>query len=576
MQNKTPNFDAKMKTLFDELKPGERKCELTGETFELTQEDIERYRKWNVPPSTFSEFSRMRILSAWGAGVDLWWKPHFVTGKPILCSSHPDSVMPVVTDMEYFSKDWGEEVPLGYDSNKSLFQQQKELFESVPQPAFQAHGSENCVGGGYLGSVNSFMLFGTYYSKDSFTIFRCRNTDRCMDGVFLENCSDTYSSSMAVRTHGCTQVFDSLDCINSSFLFDCRNCEDCFGATNARRKKFIFMNEQLSEGEYKERISKIDLSCTSTFEEYKKKFHELLRRDAIWPEHFNINSEGCEGNYLLDCRNTSGFFCTGSLNVKNSQFVFESQECEDVVIGNDSQDVYNTCVSLACQNTKNSWITKFCSSVEYCAICDDCEFCFGCVGLQKKKYCILNKQYTEDEYWKKLDEIKCAMLDRGEYGRFWSMDFANWGANIGFGSLTAPLTPEEIHKLGGELFNLESGIRYAPYKDAPVNDVNEVPDCISDISSENLGVTFYDEKAGRRFNVGEREYKFRAAHGYPFPREHYRGRLIELIRQVGNLERESSSCDKCSKQFMTSKNLMFPDRKVYCYECYLDYLETNG
>jgi hypothetical protein len=39
----------------------------------------------------------------------------------------------------------------------------------------------------------------------------------------------------------------------------------------------------------------------------------------------------------------------------------------------------------------------------------DCTYCFGCVGLGKKDYCILNEQYDRDEYYKITGELKRAL-----------------------------------------------------------------------------------------------------------------------------------------------------------------------
>jgi hypothetical protein len=51
----------------------------------------------------------------------------------------------------------------------------------------------------------------------------------------------------------------------------------------------------------------------------------------------------------------------------------------------------------------------------YCDLCFNCENCFGCVGLRKKEYCILNKQYTKDEYEKAVPKIIARMIDDGEW-----------------------------------------------------------------------------------------------------------------------------------------------------------------
>jgi hypothetical protein len=34
-----------------------------------------------------------------------------------------------------------------------------------------------------------------------------------------------------------------------------------------------------------------------------------------------------------------------------------------------------------------------------------CSFCFGCIGLTNRQFCIFNKQYTKEEWHEKVDEI---------------------------------------------------------------------------------------------------------------------------------------------------------------------------
>ena len=43
--------------------------------------------------------------------------------------------------------------------------------------------------------------------------------------------------------------------------------------------------------------------------------------------------------------------------------------------------------------------------IEYSINCHGSNSLFGCVGLKKKEYCILNKQYTKEEYEKIKREI---------------------------------------------------------------------------------------------------------------------------------------------------------------------------
>ena len=78
-------------------------------------------------------------------------------------------------------------------------------------------------------------------------------------------------------------VFESRSCFNSAFLFDCQECENCFGATNLRHKKFLWFNEQLTEGEYKKRRAAVDLSDRYQAEKYQQEFLNLVKNKALWP-----------------------------------------------------------------------------------------------------------------------------------------------------------------------------------------------------------------------------------------------------------------------------------------------------
>jgi hypothetical protein len=49
------------------------------------------------------------------------------------------------------------------------------------------------------------------------------------------------------------------------------------------------------------------------------------------------------------------------------------------------------------------------SNLYYCYYMEECSYCLGCIGLKNKSYCILNKQYTKEERYQKVDEIFAAM-----------------------------------------------------------------------------------------------------------------------------------------------------------------------
>ncbi|MEK7665599.1 MAG: hypothetical protein AAB337_01825 [Patescibacteria group bacterium] len=575
--NRTPNFDLKVKAILDATKPGERVCPISGETWILTSEDIERYRGWGVPPPIYSPTIRMKELAGWGAGIDLWWKPHFQTGKAILSGIHPDSFSPAITDKEWFEKDWGAEHPLDVDLAKPILEQTKPLFDRVPYPALSTHGSVNCVGCGIVDCVDSYMVFGSKMVKDSWYAFRTQYSERVMDAPFLLRCENVFASAKSVSCNNCVSIFECNQCINSAFLFDCQNCEECFCSSNLRHKQYVFMNEQLNKEEYQKRMAEIDLSSTAQFEQWKTTFRHLVGEKTIWPENFSVNVQNCVGEGMMDCLDCSGFLMDNSRNIQNGWNIFDSEHLDTVVISYNSNDCYGVSVALASHNIKFSFVAYQSQDCEYVVNCYNCEHCFGCVGLNRKKFNIFNKQYSEQDYWRLVDEIKCAMLERGEYGRFFPAAYSPLGMKYGYGYVVAPLTKEELTKLGGLDLDPIAGMRFAPYDvNAPTSNVDEVPDRIVDITDEWVGKQFFDAEANRRYAVNAQELAYRKEHGYPFPLRHYTSRLKDIVASCNGPIQESARCAKCNKEIMTSSSTIYSKRTVYCKACYLKFIESNG
>src|SRR3989344_3075374 len=68
---------------------------------------------------------------------------------------------------------------------------------------------------------------------------------------------------------------------------------------------------------------------------------------------------------------------------------------------------------------------------------------FGCVGLRNKKYCILNKQYTKEEYEELAPRIIAHMRNTEEWGRFFPMEQSSFAYNETEAQDYFPLKKEE-------------------------------------------------------------------------------------------------------------------------------------
>src|SRR5436190_2140193 len=80
------------------------------------------------------------------------------------------------------------------------------------------------------------------------------------------------------------------------------------------------------------------------------------------------------------------------------------------------------------------WGSDRCYQIGYSMMVFNCHDCFGCYGLKKSEYCILNKQYTEEEYKRLLPKLVEHMKKTGEWGKwfplskspFYYQDTAAW------------------------------------------------------------------------------------------------------------------------------------------------------
>ena len=109
----------------------------------------------------------------------------------------------------------------------------------------------------------------------------------------------------------------------------------------------------------------------------------------------SYRSEGCERCYgcmftddSVDCFNCT--YCTGC------------ERCSDCTHCTECEGCHSCSYSVRSRNCSNS---SYMIMSENCA---NCVFCFGCAGLVKKEFHILNQKFSRDVYFKKVAELKKA------------------------------------------------------------------------------------------------------------------------------------------------------------------------
>jgi hypothetical protein len=178
-----------------------------------------------------------------------------------------------------------------------------------------------------------------------------------------------------------------------------------------KQKKFYIFNVRYSEEEYKRKVEELK------YEEIIKRFNEL-KKEVPHLAILQQDSENFTGNGIYHSRNI-----VESYDVNECQDSGYMIECKNV---NDSWDISileesELCYQISSSRMlKNSNFCYFCarsSDIEYCENLIECQNCFGCISLHRKQYCILNKQYKKEDYFRKVAEIKTQLIEKNLYGK---------------------------------------------------------------------------------------------------------------------------------------------------------------
>ncbi|MFH0959187.1 MAG: hypothetical protein V1897_10835 [Pseudomonadota bacterium] len=554
---------------------------MTGEKWLMDETEINWYKKFNVPPSERAPLTRLKILGSYFTNFQWWWHKHPETGKPVLSGYNPNSGTKVLPDAEWFDTDFSS-ISLDLDSTEPFLDQFRKLQVQVPSAATRNFKEpENSISLTSFGDQNSYFTIacrskGSFFGMDAFDIENTALT------AYVHNASDSFNLLQSNRIHNSQYIRSSYDCMNCTFLFDCRNCEFCFGATNKRNKKYLFFNEQLNKDEWEKRVKEIDLGQREVLDEYQKRFMEMMARDTVWPESFSERVENVTGEYIQDSSDiVDGWFV--SKNNRNMYKIFvmveNNHDCAYCAGLMDTSFGYSLVACPATANCKFCMQCKQCQDLEYSISCINCEFCFGCVGLQRKKFCIFNQQHSEEEYWQKVDELKCAMLDRGEYGEFFPPSFSpsyflESGSAAIFGS-----GKKDAEAIGAGMYDPNEGgaSGFDPYDPEKDKTVDDIPDSIDDFSPEQwANVPIYDPEVDRKFSFLKPEIEFYQRFRISPPKDHFIRRILGLQHEMNKAVFEDILCDECGTNMHVAKNLTYIDRKVYCKKCYLNYLEKYG
>ncbi len=546
--------------------PSTQTCAISGQQFTITDEDQEFYKKMDVPAPTLCPDERRRRRLAIRNEISLYNRTCDKTGKSIISMYAPDSPYVVYDVEEWWKDDWD---PLQYgqdfDFNRPFFEQFAELQAKVPRMGLIGVNNEN----------SSFTNY-TLHNKDTYLIYTADYNEKCYYMRFSDrnyNCLDcdfTYDSRFCLGTlftENCETCFYSQKIKGSSNLYFCYNmqgCHDCMFSANLQNQQYVIFNKKVSKEEYEKMKANMGLGTAEGIRKAKQHFEEHIKK-APRKNLENVKCEGCNGDYLRSCKDThESYNCEGLRDVKFATHLHQTNDAYDWdFIGYKSELCYEMCSCaydmINCRFCMNCW--EGANNMAYCDLCIGNKNLFGCVSLRKQEYCILNKQYTKEEYEALVPKIIEHMKKTGEWGEFFPIEISPYGYNETVAQEYYPLTKEEAVAKGYKWKDEDEG---AAYQGPEV----QIPEDVNDADESLVDKVLQCESSGEFYKIIPQEFKYYKRFGIALPRLAPMERHRERMKLCNPRKLWDRECGKCGTAMKSSYASERPE-PVYCEDCYL-------
>ena len=572
-----------------------RTCQNCRQQFLIEPDDFGFYEKIKVPPPTFCYKCRAQRRMAFRNERALNKRKSSLSGKDIFSTYPADVKFPVYTQEEWFSDVW-DPMKYGreYDFNKPFFEQFRELSNSVPKPAKSATGGVNSeYSNNFTDLKNCYLVFNAEYIEDSAYCTTANKSNNCLDNTFLERselCYENFITKASSRVFFSHTIADSNDIWFSKNL---RGCNNCFGCVNLRGKNYHIFNQPYSKNEYAATLKTFNLGSCAEIQKLIFQSKEFWFR---FPNKYIENgtpSFNVSGDYVFSSKEAKNCYITiGGENLKYCQYLnfAPTKDCYDYFIYGANAELVYECAMLG----GNAHNTRFClqswpdvRDLEYCEYCMVSSDLFGCVSLRNKQYCILNKQYTKEEFHdlrKKIIEHMHTMPHTDtkgivyRYGEFFPVEFSPFGYNQTVAYEHFPLTQQQAIERGYAWRDpierdyqptMKAGDIPDQSKDVPGSIVNEIIQCSHEGKCAH--------NCTSAFRIITQELQFYRRFALPFPRLCVSCRHYERLQKRNSLHLYHRTCmcsqphphheGKCPNEFETS---YAPERTeiVYCESCY--------
>ncbi len=583
-----------------------KQCQNCKNEFVIEPDDFNFYKKIDVLLPTWCPECRSLRRLTWRNERAFYRRMCDLCEKSIISNLDPSTGRKVYCNECWWSDKWDTmEYGRDYDFSRSFFEQFNELASKVPWVNLWGFSNTNADYANYIAYSKNVYLSSSILSSEN--IYYSYSVDKSRDifDTFIADESElAYECVDADQMHSVAFVSRSRQCLSSYFLYDCVNCQDCFMSSNLRNKRYYFRNKLLTKEAYESEMKNIDFASYCAVAALKKEHTDLIR--TALHKFANItNSTDATGDDIEGSKNIhQSFIVKNSENIKYSwRLPGEMKDCYDISGALQSELVYEGVVA-ANHNYRVRFYSQFRDSKDcsYCVMGKKNTNTFGCIGIQDKQYCILNKQYTKEAYEGLVPKVIAHMDEKPyvdkkgreyRYGEFFPTELSPFAYNESVAYEYFPLLKEEVEKEGYR------------WKDADIRshkitkNPQELPDRITDVDNSILNETIACEHKGTcshqcstAFKIIPEELKFYRRINFPLPRLCPNCRHYQRLKQRNPLKLWHRTCkcagissdnkaytntskshqphkpdEHCPNEFETS---YAPGRRetVYCDQCY--------
>ncbi len=557
-----------------------RICRISGEPFEVTEEDLSFYNRisptiagktYTIPPPTLAPSARRQRHMTFRNERTLYRRKCAKTGKAIVSIYAPEAPFPVFEPQSWFADDW-DATAYGrdFDFSRPFFDQFAELSRAVPRPALlQRLGNENSPYTNLVsGNHNCHYIFAASDNQDCFYstyIQRCRDV---ADSFFIFDSELCYECIDCYNGYNLRHCQECNNCSDSEHLIGCIGCRDCFGCISLISKQYCLFNQQLSKSAYFEAVTERRARPDAA----RIISAQLQQLRAIAPRKYysGIDNDGCTGDHLAHCKNSLQCYdCTTLEDCKNCTWLHRSRDCYDCYawglpgeLGLENHLVGNTFYRVIFSEDCSDNV----SYLSYCQACYiSCSHLFGCIGLRRKQHCILNKQYSPEAYEQLLPKVIEHLIGTGEWGEFFPSSLSPFGYNETLAQEYFPLSQQEVAARGWRWRTEELPGIYG----ADTTSLAELNRPLAEIDDSICSKVFACVDTGKHFRFTKQELALYRKLNVSLPPRCFDARYLRRFALRNPRMLHHRECIRCAAALLSPFPPNAPE-PIHCERCFLD------